>query len=347
MADLANNIVRRGFFEALRELECEAPSCPRIGCADLPEQEAYRFGQAVDLAFPPTDLARWTEGTENSLPVLLVHCFGLTGPSGPMPTSFTEYVYGRLYRHGDHTWAKFMDLFHHRLISLFYRVWAEHQQAVSFDRAEDHLGNCLASLLGFGGEAFTGRDSLSREAKLHMGGRLLALPPNAEGLRAILGRYFGVPVEVREFVGHWWTLPPDCRTWLGVRTGNAGLGRTAILGARVWDCSSHFRIRLGPTSLRRYEALLPPTEEMRQVRDWILTYVGVELDWEVQLAVLADEVPGMTLGRDGNLLGWTSWLHDGEEKRDREDLVTSNRRLAGFASVGTTAERCASRSDVR
>ena len=344
MTSLAHETYRRGFFEALRQLECESPDSPRIGHADLPDQEACRFGQTVDLGFPATDLHRWVEGTGPFPPSLLVYCFGLTGPSGPMPTSFTEYVYGRLLRHGDPTWTKFLDVFHHRLISLFYRVWAEHRHAVSFDRADDPMGRCLASLLGFGTPAFHNRDSLSRETKLHVGGRLLAAPPHAEGLRAILSRYFGLPVDVKEFVGHWWVLPEDCRTRLGLPDGNAELGKTAILGERVWDRSSQFRVRLGPMTLRRYHALLPPTRGMRQVRDWLLTYVGLELDWEVQLAIRGQDVPGIRLDKKGGpqdpgsdpvecrgkLLGWTSWLADGPQEQDRDDLNISNRRLPDF-----------------
>ena len=338
MATVARETYRRGFFEALRQLECEFRDAPRIGHADLPDQEAVRFGQAVQLGFSPTDLASWVEGGEGVPPWLLVNCFGLTGPSGPMPVSFTEYVYGRQRRHGDPTWAKFLDIIHHRLLSLFYRAWAEHQQAVSFDRADDPMGRCMASLLGFGTPAFEDRDSLARETKLHVGGHLLSIPSHCEGLRAILGRYFGLPAEVEEFVGHWWNLPEDCRTRLGLRDGNAELGRTAILGERVWDRSSRFRVRLGPMSLRRYRALLPPTRGMRQVRDWLLTYVGVELDWEVQLVLRGSDVPGIRLDEEdnppeshcGRLLGWTSWLARGPEKRDRDDLSINNRRLPDF-----------------
>ena len=43
------------------------------------------------------------------------------------------------------------------------------------------------------------------------------------------------------------------------------------------------------------------------MRAWVRNYIGDELSCELQLLLTRNEVPGMTLGRAGQL-GWTSWL---------------------------------------
>ena len=46
---------------------------------------------------------------------------------------------------GDPTFAVFADLFHHRMLSFFYRAWAQAQPTVSFDRPEaDRFGAYVA-----------------------------------------------------------------------------------------------------------------------------------------------------------------------------------------------------------
>jgi len=47
--------------------------------------------------------------------------------------------------------------------------------------------------------------------KLHFAGRLAPVSRNAEGLEAMIGEYFQVPVRVEPFVGLWVPLPPEAR----------------------------------------------------------------------------------------------------------------------------------------
>ena len=44
-----------------------------------------------------------------------------------------------------------------------------------------------------------------------------------------------------------------------------------------------------------------------KLRDWVRNYMGDELSCELQLLLKRNEVPGVTLGKVGQL-GWTSWL---------------------------------------
>ncbi len=57
-------------------------------------------------------------------PRLAVTLFGLTGPSGVLPSHLTAEV-NRAARQKRPALKAFLDLFQHRLASFFYRAWAE------------------------------------------------------------------------------------------------------------------------------------------------------------------------------------------------------------------------------
>jgi type VI secretion system protein ImpH len=323
MQTLTETPYRFGFFAAVRWLENRRADLPRVGTSRRPSEDVVRFHQHVSLGFPASALHGYQENAEAPDPArhLWVNFLGLLGPGGPMPLSLTEYVYDRLQNHNDTTLAAFLDLFNHRMISLFYRAWARSQQTVSHDRRDDDwYADHVGSFLGLGDRAFHDRDVLPDERKLFYAGRLSCRTRNAEGLQAILEGFFERPVEIEEFVGQWIHLTPQDRSRLGGAAANSCLGVTTIVGSRFWECQHQFRIRIGPMSYAQYEALLPGGEGLRQLAAWVRLYVGDELGWEVQLVLDRREIPAASLGRRGRL-GWSCWLQTRPPWEDADDLV--------------------------
>jgi type VI secretion system protein ImpH len=324
------------FHAALRLVECAHPDLPRIGTAPRPRQEALRFGQAPSLAFEGAALARLerSDGAdaveENAAPLLLVNLFGLLGANGPMPVHITEYVRDRLRNGGDPTLARFLDMFHHRLISLFYRAWASAQPAVDHDRpGADRFSTYVGALFGTGMPSLRGRDAVPDAAKLHYAGRLAPHAASADGLEAILSDDLGAPVRVQQFVGHWMRLPPDGVWRLGGTPGAIGqLGQTAVLGRQVWNAQHKFRLVIGPLDAAQLADLLPGGAGMRRLAAWVAQYAGLALDWDVNLIVRKEARPGLTLGA-GARLGWTSWIGAQPPARDDRQLRFAPRRAAG------------------
>lgn len=317
------------FYAAVRALEALEPERRRVGTSVRVSEDAVRFGQEPSLAFAPATVWRFEPSRTTPWGAvvpdrLLVNFLGLLGPQGPMPLHLTEFIRDRARNHHDHTLARFLDLFHHRIISLFYRAWAQARQTVDYDRAaagdEGRWVTYVGSLIGLGLPGVRHRDDVPDETKLHFAGRLAPQVRNAEGLRAIVEKYFGVPTEIEEFVGRWLDLPERHLCRLGSSPDSAGLGTTAILGARAWDCQGMFRLRLGPMTLADYERLLPGSRGQRRLRDWIRLYLCDELAWEARLVLLEREVPRLSLGRTGRL-GWTTWLATGPLGRDPADLA--------------------------
>lgn len=312
---------RFGLFAALRRIECLSRDRPRLGCSARPSEDPVRLGQEPSLAFAPSTLASFAPGAPGRPARLEVLCFGLFGPNGPLPLHLTEYARDRLRHFADPTFARFADLFHHRLISLFYRAWASGEPAVAFDRPEsDRFGDFIGSLCGLGLPSLRGRDAMSDLAKLHFAGRLGCPSRPPEGLLAILRSLLGVPVALQEFVGHWLWLPVAGRCRLGETPVSGTLGVSAVLGERVWDCQHRFRLVLGPLTLAEYRGLLPSGPRIAPLVAAVRSYVGLELAWDVNLVLRAGEVPQARLGTSGRL-GWTTWLGRRDPATDAGDLL--------------------------
>jgi type VI secretion system protein ImpH len=326
-ADLKSKPYTFDFFQAVRRLECANSSVPRIGHSNRPQSDPIRFSQDVSLAFAPSALTAYEEATDENPARMTVSFLGLLGTGGPMPLTITEYVHDRLHNRKDQTLARFLDVFNHRMICLFYRAWACNQQTVSYDRRdEDRFAAYIGSLFGMGVDSLCGRDALPDVAKLHYGGRLACQTKNAEGLREILKDYFGIPVSIEQFVGRWTDLPGEYQCRLGVPLSNARLGSTSILGGRFWECQQTFRIRFGPMDVSRYLEFLPGSDSVERLVSWIRSYVGDEFRWELQLILRAAEVPGVCLGKTGRL-GWSTWLGDKTFEEDIDGLVLRSSQM--------------------
>jgi len=312
------------FFQAVRRLECAHRNLPRIGHSQRPQGDPVRFCQNVSLAFAPSALDAYYEAADERAARLVVNFFGLLGTNGPMPLVITEYVYDRLHNHRDNTLTSFLDVFNHRMISLFYRAWACNQQSVSHDRKEeDRFAVYIGSLFGIGEDSFRNRDAVPDVGKLHYSGRLVCQTKNAEGLREILEDYFGVTVEIEEFVGQWIELPQEHRCRVGESAENSRMGCTLVVGSRFWECQQKFRVKFGPMNFSDYQRMLPGGDSIRRFIAWIKNYVGDELSWELQLILSAAEVPRIRLGKMGQL-GWSTWISSRRFEKDADDLVLRN-----------------------
>jgi type VI secretion system protein ImpH len=322
-AELAAAPYRYDFYQTLRRLECLFEEKPRWGRALRPIDEPVRLGQNPDLSFAPAPLAAF-ESNGSRAPRLQVRLFGLFGPNGPLPIHITEYAHERLVHAGDPTLSRFLDLFHHRFLALFYRAWAQAQPAVNHDRPrDDRFTAFVGTFAGIAPPAFRDRDTVPDLAKLFHVGALIRQVRNAEGLTQILEHFFRVPVRIEQFVAHWLRVDPRERTSLG--SDRAPLGAGAVLGGRVWDRQSKFRIHLGPLTLAQYESFLPGGAPLGKLVDWVRMYLCDELDWDVRLLLKHDAVPKLSLG-GGPRLGLTTWLGPRRQAAPADDLHLDPKR---------------------
>lgn len=330
------------FFQLMRRVEAlaaRANKSPGLGRSMKASQDPVRLGQEPSLAFAPRTVG--AAKTRAGLTRLYVNFMGMLGPQGPMPLHFTEYVRSREHQSSDPTMARFLDVFNHRMASLFYRAWAMNRPAVSHDRSAadpadsetDRFGVYVASQFGLGMPTLRNRDSIPDASKQYFAGRLASPQRPAEGLVSILSDFFGVRATIEEMAGRWIDLPAQYRSRLG-HPETAVLGTSVIAGSRVWDCQSMFRLTLGPMDLSRYERLLPGTQGFDRLRDWIRLYAGTETAWEVRLVLRKDcvpmpRLPGKAIGgknpsTSGIRLGYTTWMVKAPPTQDAADVLLSS-----------------------
>ena len=346
---------RYEFYWAVRNLECIYRDFRRIGTSKRGSEDPIRFGQDPFFEFSRNHIQSFgrrevqvlRRKKEDAPERLAVRILGLFGPDGPLPLAMTQYAWDRNRptekRLADSTLVDFADVFHHRLISLYYRAWAQSEPTVQLDRPdEDRFRDYIGALIGVGMPTLRDRDAFPDYAKLFFAGRLSCQSRPPDGLEAILKAYLGVSASIEEFVGKWIDLPPEGEWRLGA-PGVGQLGKSTIIGKRVWQRHLKFRVTLGPMLLEQYRRLVPDSPTALALLGLLDNYVGYELDWEVRLVLHKDEVPQMQFPKSretpvdlgavpeaapaapmGPRLGYDTWLiADGAREHSEGIILTA------------------------
>ena len=315
-----------GFYQTLRRFECLNRQKPKIGMSSRPVNDVLRLAQEPSLAFASSTLASFKIGghgigKEGQPSQLAVNFFGLLGPNGPLPLHLTEYARDRLRNSDDPTFSEFLDIFHHRMLSLFYRSWASAQPTVNFDRPEeDRFSTYTGAMFGLGMPSLRNRDEIPDLVKLHFAGRLSSQSRNVEGLVAMIKYFFNIPVVIEQFVGEWMKLPDNCCCYLGDSPETGTLGENIVTGDHVWECQQKFRLILGPLNYEEYKRFLPGRDSGKRMRAMVRNYIGDSMNWDINLVLKNEYVRPLQLGED-DLLGWNTWLGDPVRNDDANDLL--------------------------
>lgn len=313
-----------GFFQAVRILQLLEEDREPVGRFTKPGQEAVRFGAHTGIGFPASEVQS-IERDEDGTPRMCVNIMGAIGPMGVLPLAYTALVRER-GRARDYTPRDFLDIFHNRLLSLFYRAWERCRFGVAFERGErDRLSHHLADLIGMGTAGMEERQEVPDAALLFYAGLLGMNTRPAIALEQILADYFAVPVEVEQFAGAWHRIEDRDTCRLGEDDGvSQRLGGGALAGNRIWDEQSRVRIRLGPLAMEQYENFLPGGAAHAQLRAIAAFCAGMQFDIETELILRREDVPGCELIAEtgaGWRLGWTTWVKSAVFTRDPADTV--------------------------
>ncbi len=338
------------FFQAVRLIERLSGGRVATGGQVEVAREAVRFRSRISLDFPPSQVHSVTRSESDGDRVeMLVTFMGLAGPHGVLPRHYTELLLERI-RERDLAFRDFLDIFNHRLVSLFYRAWEKHRCAVLVERSLrgpreggedlplDPFSSAVLDLVGMSSPGLRAQLDLDRSALLFFAGLLAQRPHSASALRGLLSGYFEVPAKVLQFTGAWLPMSAGDRTRLGIRGANGTLGVDAIVGDRVWDQQAKFRLRFGPLGFEQFCQLLPSGRSFAPAVAATRMFVGQECDFDVQLVLRGEEVPYCKLGEGGERaprLGWSAWLKTREFDQDSDAVVLhGSGTLAGAFPAG-------------
>lgn len=310
ISELLRNPQQFSFYQAIRLLVKSVEGGAIPGMAGSPAREPLRFRPHASLAFPSSDMTRieiLCDDTDSPKFRMDVNFMGLYGPASPLPAFYTEEIIDG--SRDENTRRDFLDMFHHRAISFLYRSWQKYRYYEQFQAdAVDQFSQWMLSLIGFGDPSLRKGLELDWERLLAYLGVLSMRGRSAPTLARIISHYFrGLPVSIKQWVERQVRIDETQHALLGHE--NCSLALDCTIGERVSDISGKFRIRIGPLEFDGFREFLPDGRRYRTLRDLVRFTLRDQLEFDVELTLLEQEVPDLTLAQDNPCqLGWSSWL---------------------------------------
>lgn len=313
---------RQSLFALLRRVDARSDAPAALGRTLRPAEEPVRLCQPALLTFAAGELAAITPPAQGLPAQISLRNFGLLGPNGPLPLAFTEYAWQRQHQHNDPCLTAFINLLQHRLMTLFYRAWANGQPCCSADRGDDRrFEQFIASLAG---TRWAHRGQRDR-AVCYLAGHLSRHPRSADGLCQLLEYLLQRPVTLLANQFHWLPIAHDQRLYLGGPARSDSVGGFGCLGNAMADRQTSFTLRIGPLPWADYRQFLPPAagnppgEVLGLLMQWVRGYAGPEYRWSLEPALAADAYRSCLL--DGHFaLGHACWLGHNPQQAARHDL---------------------------
>jgi type VI secretion system protein ImpH len=311
------------FFKAVHLLESFAGG-KAPGRSLSPENDPVRFRVLPGFNFPASDIMVIRNGHKVPKPEAIINFMGLIGPHGVLPHWYNEHAQQLIYKK-DYAFTDFLDMFHHRLISLFYLAWKKYRLAENFlSDGRDPISHSLSDLVGLD-PVKQERDTLFyrciHKRLIYFSGLVSRSVPTASVIEAVISNAAGAPVQVEQFVPRMIAVHTQDRTCLGRK--NSTLQKDAMCGGRIRDTSTYFIVKLGPLTWQKYLAFQPRSRNLGIVNHLIARLAGLEYEFEVQLILKGPEIPGLCLGghKGAPLLGRTVLLRNTEKPYERDIVV--------------------------
>ncbi|MCA9689010.1 MAG: type VI secretion system baseplate subunit TssG [Nannocystaceae bacterium] len=285
--------------------------------------ESLRLLHDPALAFRATDVS---EARARGERVELVTTFlGLTGVVSPLPS----YVAEEVLQEDAQAPARrdFLDIFHHRLLSLLYRLVGKYDWSRQYVRgARDPWSQRVLALIARGDD-----DHFPAWRSLRLAPLLYARAPTAARLQVALADVLapaldGATVSITQFVGAWVSFDSAQQMRLGV--ANTHLDSSALLGNQSYQCTSQFRVVLRPLSGESFRRFLPGGDQSRIIDAVIKAFSLDSHDYDIELVLAAGAAPPFSLaGVARSQLGLDTWLK-GVTNCDTSVVVPRRRRAA-------------------
>lgn len=320
---------RFAFFQAVYLLEQYCSSIGKI--AHVGEQgpasnECIRFKPDASLAFPLSDIVsiEKTEIEGSSVPRfnMITSFLGLYGSNSPMPDFYAEDILQADYEESNV--RDFLDIFHHRLISLLYRCWLKYRYHIQYlPNGEDEFSRRVFSLIGMGTPGLRDQLKIPAVNLLRYAGLFMQENRSASGLERLLSDYFdGIPVNIEQCIGRWVKISIEDQASLG--KNNSQLGAKISIGEMVFDRSGKFRITIKVPNYQMFKRFLPNGDYFRSVKEIVSAYLPAPLDYEIELVLPKDEVPKLDLSSGEAILGWAGWLISETPEEDFSVIFQAN-----------------------
>lgn len=303
------------FYRFMQWLEQRHPQLPPIGSTSQLSNDPVRLRPHSGMGFPAGEfkgIELNPDDNPDSPPTVRTTFLGLYGIDSPLPTAYIDDIAQR--REGHEAVEHFLDIFNHRILTQFYRIWRKYNYPVTFEPGgTDNISQCLLSLAGLGipGTAEHLSTPLSRFLALPA---LLRQPgKTAEGLKAVV-RLVAENTQA--------TIVANYRRKVRVPEplldNSFFLDDRHVLGGHATDVNSSVEIRLYTENKTDARGWLPPHQPLyHDLLSLLRVYLGWRYDAHISLTLPRRLFPAPRLnargcGEETACAGYTFLL--GQEK---------------------------------
>ncbi|CAG9182298.1 hypothetical protein LMG23992_04710 [Cupriavidus laharis] len=294
------------FFRFCELIELSASQRSPLGTTDSPANEPVRFRSHGRLGFPGREIQAVERDSDcpDLPPVIRTTFLGLYGVDARMPSHFVDEIAQR--RDGAEPLAAFLDMFHHRIVTQFFRVARKYRYPMGFrPGGQDEVSRYLLGLLGLGlGQQGGGQngvqESVGPRKLLSMLGLASQRTRTAEGLAGVLQHAVSdAHVAVEEFYPVWVRLDA---------TERMPLGENCVLGRGFYDRANTVRVVITPQTRESVLGLMPGRAMHREVMALLRFYLGYAAHAHLEMQVRPALMPVPALNSDQVSLGYTTQL---------------------------------------
>jgi type VI secretion system protein ImpH len=148
---LEADLHRINFYRFCQLLEKQNPGRPLMGSTSHPGDDPVRFAPHPGMGFPASELkaVEYDEDDDSKPPVIRTTFMGMYGIDSPLPTAYLDDITQR--REGHEALQGFLDIFSHRILTQFYRIWRKYSYPATFEPGgADSISQSLLGLVGLG-----------------------------------------------------------------------------------------------------------------------------------------------------------------------------------------------------
>jgi len=295
------------FSQIVAILEALHPNAIALGEGTNPRQEALRISSRTVWGVSASEVQEITYSPQKP-PQVRVNFLGIAGVHGSLPPSLTEEIIDRL-RAKDTCLQDFLDIFNHRLASLWYRG---HKKMIpgteKINPTESSIGLSLLDLIGLFTPELRHQGKIEDRSLLRFAGLLWKKPRSVMGLEQLLQSYFELPIRIQQFIGKWQRGTTEHQTKIGAQQGYYHrLGQETVLGNKSWDQTDGITIVIGPVSWDYFLNFLPGKDSYALIKNWLTIYCGNLLSKHIRILLKPRQIQLLPLGQRAQL-GYTTWL---------------------------------------
>jgi type VI secretion system protein ImpH len=304
----------RRFFDFVRGLDGKRPGSVLLGTAGTVKEEAIRFHCSTSMGHPNREVERvWWEqdsrGRERCH--MRIPFFGLNGITSPLPGSYLREMSDDEDEGHRPTVSDFLDIFNHRLISLYYRAWLKYRGHMCLDGdANRGIVPLILALGGMDGELRgKGPDHANPQALLTAIAPLMRRVKSPSSSESSLRELLGVAVQVVPYDLRQVPVPEDQLLQLGVSSCRLDGEDPPVLGEFVPDYMGRCEVRIGPVPMKLLTRLQPEGDLSIAAHRMLSKSLPSTMEYRLTLLLEEDATPGWALGEDeSSLLGFNLWL---------------------------------------